>query len=79
MPPLRDRPANEVTHGSSKWPDLALTQTAQSQIESQDVRDAYDYLVKHAASFQGWECGVTQEGYITDFRDHDLMAKPRRG
>lgn len=38
------------------------------KIESQEVADAFFYLVGHGLTLPGWQCTAAQKGFIPDFR-----------
>jgi hypothetical protein len=38
------------------------------KIESEEVADAFFYLVGHGLSLPGWRCTAVQKGFIPDFR-----------
>jgi hypothetical protein len=56
--------------------DHNLSQNILRDMPPGDLRDAYEYLIAHAATLDGHECGATQKGFITDFRYYTPTEHP---
>ena len=48
--------------------DRSLAYRLASEIESADVRQACEFLIKYSEGLLGWECGAARKGYLNDFR-----------
>jgi hypothetical protein len=56
--------------------DPELTTTTLREMSAGELRDAFEYLVAHAATLDGYECGAARKGYITDFRYYTPTEHP---